>query len=78
MRALPIAGVLLIVAGCGQRERITNSQPPAGGAGWHRTFRDIATEAGVKFRLGHYGKTPLSILETAPGGCAMLPTTTSA
>ncbi|MFN3650839.1 MAG: CRTAC1 family protein [Armatimonadota bacterium] len=36
------------------------------------TFRDVAAEAGLDFRLGHEGRTPLSILETAPGGGAFL------
>lgn len=33
-------------------------------------FRDTATELGIRYQLGHGGKSPLSILETAPGGCA--------
>jgi hypothetical protein len=35
-------------------------------------FRDIAREAGLNFRWGHGGKTPLTILETLGHGCAFL------
>lgn len=35
-------------------------------------FTDIAERAGVSFRLGHDGKSPLNILETAGGGCAFI------
>ncbi|HZP80926.1 MAG TPA: VCBS repeat-containing protein, partial [Chthonomonadaceae bacterium] len=32
----------------------------------------MAQEAGLNFRLGHGGKTPLNILETLGHGCAFL------
>lgn len=37
--------------------------------GW---FENIATKAGVTFRLGHGGRSPLRILETMGTGCAAL------
>lgn len=39
---------------------------------WDARFRDVAREAGIQYSLGHGGKSPLSILETAPGGCALV------
>lgn len=36
------------------------------------SFTDVAERAGVRFRLGHNGKTPLNILETAGGGGAFV------
>ena len=35
-------------------------------------FSDRAEQAGIHFRLGHKGKSPLTILETAGCGCAFL------
>ncbi|MCS6777219.1 MAG: CRTAC1 family protein [Chloroherpetonaceae bacterium] len=35
-------------------------------------FASVAERAGIRFALGYNGKTPLTILETAPGGCAFL------
>jgi enediyne biosynthesis protein E4 len=35
-------------------------------------FRDATAAAGIAFRLGHGGRSPLTILETASGGCAFL------
>jgi enediyne biosynthesis protein E4 len=35
-------------------------------------FRDVAAEAGLEFRLGHGGRTPLTILETLGQGAAFL------
>src|SRR5207248_634423 len=35
-------------------------------------FMDVAGQAGIDFRLGHGGRSPLTILETAGGGAAFL------
>lgn len=35
-------------------------------------FRDVAREAGLEFRWGHGGRSPLTILETLGHGCAFL------
>ena len=35
-------------------------------------FASVARQAGIDFRLGHNGRSPLNILETAGGGCAFL------
>lgn len=35
-------------------------------------FRNVAAEAGVRFELGHGGRSPLTILETLGHGCAFL------
>ena len=35
-------------------------------------FRDVAYDAGLRFRWGHEGKSPLNILETAGGGCGFM------
>lgn len=43
-------------------------QPPAASV----TFRDVAAASGVNYHLGHGDKTPLTILDTAPGGCAQV------
>ncbi|HEU4753381.1 MAG TPA: CRTAC1 family protein, partial [Armatimonadota bacterium] len=46
------------------RARPASTPPPAG---W---FEDQARHAGITFRLGHHGKTPLTVLETMGTGCA--------
>ncbi len=43
-----------------------------GGATSNAPFRDIAAEAGLDFRWGHGGKSPLTIIETLGHGCAFL------
>src|SRR5439155_13140157 len=35
-------------------------------------FRDIAAAAGIRFRQGHGGRSPLNIRETIGTGCALL------
>lgn len=35
-------------------------------------FEDTAQKAGLDFKLGHGGKSPLTVLETSGGGCAFL------
>src|SRR5688500_16249667 len=65
------AAVLLACCGCGSR--IPSAQPFAAGEPETAvTFRDASAEAGVDFQLGHRDRTPLTILETANGGCAFL------
>jgi enediyne biosynthesis protein E4 len=56
----------LLLPGCPRRE---GAAPPAAPAG---LFRDVAREAGLDFRWGHGGRSPLHILETLGHGCAFL------
>lgn len=35
-------------------------------------LEDVTQQAGIQFTLGHAGRSPLTILETAGGGCAFL------
>jgi enediyne biosynthesis protein E4 len=37
-------------------------------------FTDVAAEAGIRFRHGHGGRSPLNILQTAGSGCAFVDT----
>lgn len=65
-------GALLstLLVGCGHTTRRAALPPaPPAAAG---IFRDVAAEAGLKFRWGHGGKSPLTILETLGHGCAFL------
>jgi len=48
---------------------VANKNAPAPTSG---LFRDVAGEAGLRFRWGYGGRSPLNILETARGGCAFL------
>lgn len=71
MRPLPsclVAASALIVAGCFPPAR-SEGRSPAGTAPW---FQDVAADAGIDFRLGHGGRSPLTVLETASGGCGFL------
>lgn len=45
-----------------------SGEPPPGAA----PFRDVAQEAGLNFRWGHGGKSPLTIIETLGHGSAFL------
>lgn len=46
------------------------STPPASAG--PPLFRDVAAEAGLTFRWGHQGRSPLTILETAGGGAGFI------
>src|SRR3954452_327457 len=35
-------------------------------------FRDVAAQAGLAYRWGHHGKSPLTILDSLGHGCAFL------
>src|SRR5438132_13043632 len=59
---------VLALSGCG-RGRTPSS---AGNAGARSLFQDRAAEAGLAFRWGHNGKSPLNILETAGGGAGWI------
>lgn len=65
---------LLLLAGCrtapGRALSDTKHDAPNGGA-VAPLFRDRATQAGITFRLGHGGKSPLNIRETIGTGCAL-------
>ena len=43
---------------------------PSSGSGLH--FEEVAQKTGVNFELSNHGKSPLSILGTAGGGCAFI------
>jgi hypothetical protein len=62
--------------GCSLVRRETAASPEAvvASPSTHRgaLFRDSASRAGIRFRLGHGGKSPLNILETIGAGCALL------
>ncbi len=45
---------------------------PASASAVPGLFRDVAQEAGLDYRWGHGGKSPLNILETLGHGCAFL------
>lgn len=45
---------------------------PSDGAATRIRFRDVAQASGIRFALGHGGRSPLNILETAGHGCALL------
>src|SRR5262249_49907666 len=65
----------LPLSGCGPAgRRAPERKGEAGGLARSQTyvFRDRAAEAGLTFRWGHGGRSPLNIKETAGGGCAFL------
>lgn len=55
----------LLFAGCRPPQPVAPARPSG-------LFRDVAREAGLRFRWGHGGKTPLTALETFGCGCAFL------
>ena len=76
VRGFCLVGLCLVLAGCrggGGRTPVTApgvaapDAPAAAGV-----FRDVAREAGIDFRWGHGGKSPLTILETLGHGAAFL------
>src|SRR5690348_6635110 len=77
-----IPGFLLLLSlcltGCGHTfpsSSETPAHPISGATGVTAgpgLFRDVAREAGLDFRWGHGGKTPLTIIETLGHGSAFL------
>lgn len=72
----PLLGLVALVgAGCGRDRQSPPVSVPASTPQllpWNVQFRDVASKLGIHYALGHGGKTPLTILETAPGGCAFV------
>src|SRR4026208_210494 len=73
------SGLILFCAsmfiGCGQSERVAvKHAKELGQADTSRAavFHDCASQAGLTFRWGHGGRSPLNIKDTAEGGCAFL------
>lgn len=66
-----VAGSTQLLGGCGRSLEVpgTAAERAAAPTGW---FEDRAAAAGVPFKLGHHGKTPLTVLETMGVGCATL------
>lgn len=60
--------LLLLLPGC----RPARPAPAASAAPAGIRLVEVGRQAGIDFRLGHAGRSPLTILETAGGGCAFL------
>lgn len=65
---LPIAWMLAALGGCTHAR--TDPPPPPSPPASPIGFTDQARAAGIDFSLGHGGRSPLTILETAGGGAA--------
>src|SRR6185503_7927071 len=65
-----LALICFVIPGCSPAPTHTSAVRPGSPA--PGIFGDIALEAGLQFRWGHGGKTPLTILETLGHGCAFL------
>ena len=77
LRYLTILGVVVAsLAGCAlggvSKSGPTGSSTTPKPESWDVTFRDVAAEAGIHYTLGHGKKSPLTILDVAPGGCALV------
>lgn len=78
VRSLAVLGVgalALLSAGCrgGPPSGTPASSAAAGAPAASRlSFQDVARASGITFALGHGGRSPLNILETAGHGCAFL------
>jgi hypothetical protein len=70
MVALLALAVILLSTGCTPHGTKTLSTHPAAPTAVG-LFREVSQEAGIRFPLGHGGKSPLTILETLGHGCAM-------
>ena len=75
-RALSALGILLL-AGCAAGCRPSSDRAPAATNAPTPNvptgiFRDVAADAGITFRWGHDGKSPLNIVETIGHGAAFL------
>lgn len=64
----------LLLAGCSGKSPPSPTPPstPSTAPAAPGIFRDVAQEAGLTFRWGHGGKSPLTIIETLGHGCAFL------
>ena len=69
-----LLGILLaLLIGCRQDGKITphpGDAPPAKIPAI--SFENVSEKAGIQFKLGNGGKSPLNILETSGGGCAFI------
>lgn len=75
----PLLLAAVALAGCSYRPPATPSPAASVSLSAERgaesrsvQFASVASKAGIDFRLGHGGRTPLNILETSGGGCAFL------
>jgi enediyne biosynthesis protein E4 len=70
LRGLCCLGVLVLLSGCraGSTDRATG--PSANGSS--ALFKDVTLTAGVSFRQGHGGRSPLNIRQTIGTGAALL------
>lgn len=77
-RLITLAAGLTALCGCSQiaspPAALETPAPVTGApaAGSPLLLRPVSGEMGIKFSLGHGGRSPLTILETAGGGCAFL------
>src|SRR5437899_6005693 len=67
------SGLLALLTSCTARPHHSNSlngshANPSGSG----IFRNVASEAGLAFKWGHGGRSPLNIVETLGHGCAFL------
>jgi hypothetical protein len=64
----------MTLIGCGPAPKSSLSPPPSAPpvVSEDGIFRDVAQQAGLIFRWGHGGKSPLTIIETIGHGCAFL------
>jgi len=67
--ALACLLALPLLAGCGKGATQARHDP-ARAESRPALFRDVSTEAGIRFTLGHGGRSPLTILETLGNGAA--------
>ena len=63
---------LAALAGCQPVEQTAQSNDPTAPDASPIRFVDRAEDAGISYRLGHNGRSPLNILDTAGCGCAFL------
>lgn len=71
LAGLALIAIGLPTTGCGRAAGSLdgNASPRPVAAGW---FEDRAAALGVRFRLGHGGRSPLTVLEVMGTGCAIL------
>jgi hypothetical protein len=63
----------LVLSGCSRAPRPGSSAASSVAySGSPIQFPDVAAQSGIRFALGHKGRSPLNILETAGHGCAFL------
>ena len=64
--------ILILHGGCRPTRAALPKAAVPGAEARHPNFRDRAAEAGLSFRWGHGGRSPLNILDTAGGGCGFI------